>query len=77
MNYCKCGSMLEFGVCSNRHCQEANCENVSWIINGHEYKFKKPITLEEAKALLLDSELRVKEKFYYNTHIKPWTSQQS
>lgn len=51
MEFCKCGSMKEFGVCSNRHCPINNREATTWIIDGTEYRFKDPVTFEDAVKL--------------------------
>lgn len=51
MNYCECGSIQTFGVCSNRRCPLANRENGEWIIDGELVRFTKPVTLEEAKKI--------------------------
>ena len=51
MDYCKCGSIQIFGVCSNRRCPLANRENSEWIIDGELVRFTAPVTLDEAKTI--------------------------
>jgi hypothetical protein len=51
VNFCKCGSITTFGICSNRHCTETNREAAEWIIDGTEYRFKEPVTREKAVEL--------------------------
>ena len=42
---------MDFGVCSNRHCQVANREALTWIIDGIEYRFKELVTYNKAVDL--------------------------
>lgn len=51
MNFCKCGSITTFGVCSNKHCPETNREATELIIDGTEYRFKEPVTRKKAVEL--------------------------
>lgn len=51
MQYCKCGSILIYGVCSNKRCPEADNALREWIIDGAEVKFKEPVTYTEAVKL--------------------------
>jgi hypothetical protein len=49
MKYCKCGSLLENGVCSNVNCMSNSSKRKDWCIDGCFIDFKKPVTYEEAK----------------------------
>jgi hypothetical protein len=51
MDYCACGSVQIFGVCSNRRCPLANNEHTEWIIDGELVRFSAPVTLEEAERI--------------------------
>lgn len=51
MEFCKCGSMMIQGKCSNDRCPEKNQKRKDWVIGGMALGFKKPVHYEEAAAL--------------------------
>lgn len=61
MKYCNCGSILEYGICSNKHCKETNREAADWIIDGVEYRFKEPVTYDEAVKLKQEGSSLIKK----------------
>jgi hypothetical protein len=56
MQFCKlCESKLEpDGTCSNRRCTRRNLALLSWIIDGKLQRFKRPVTLAEAREAVRD-----------------------
>ena len=51
-NYCKCGSITDFRVCSNKHCLETDRDNTDWIIDGKLVRFREAVTLARAVELM-------------------------
>lgn len=51
MNFCKCGSIIVNGKCTNEHCPEKDQKLKDWVIEGRNMDFKKPVTYEEAANL--------------------------
>jgi hypothetical protein len=55
MEYCEvCGSIIQDKLCSNRRCSTRNEPMSSWIIGGILWRFKRPVTLAEAKKAIKD-----------------------
>ena len=51
MDFCKCGSFLINGKCSNVHCPSKSQKLKDWVIEGRSMDFKRPVTYEEAADL--------------------------
>lgn len=60
MDFCKCGSILINGKCSNEHCPINSQKHKGWVIDGRAMEFKKPVSYEEAADLA--RRLNMKEK---------------
>lgn len=60
MNFCKCGSIMKNGKCTNVHCHEKAQKRKDWVAGGMVMDFKKPVTYEE--ALHLAEKLKNTEK---------------
>lgn len=60
MDFCKCGSILINGKCSNKHCPGNNQKHKDWVISGRKMDFKKPVSYEEAADMA--RKLNMKEK---------------
>lgn len=56
MEFCKCGSIIIKGKCSNEHCPEKNQKHKEWIIDGKAVGFKKPISYDEAAKFIRELE---------------------
>ena len=50
MKYCKCGSMIIDGNCTNSNCEESG-KKYEWIINGKPMKFSTPVRYDDAVKL--------------------------
>lgn len=50
MDFCKCGSLIVNGSCSNKRCRERGDtdKRKGWYIDGQFLDFNKPVTYEEA-----------------------------
>lgn len=73
MNYCECGSIKEFGVCSNRHCKVSDRKSRNWIIDGRLYRFLELLTYSEAvEAVGKHKYIDVKYRNTQNQHVKPF-----
>ena len=62
MDYCKCGSIIINGKCTNDHCQGKNQKRKDWVAGGVAMGFKKPVTYEE--AVKLAKRIKNEEKKY-------------
>lgn len=51
MDYCKCGSVLVDGKCSNERCPSKSKKHKDWVIYGRSMDFKKPVSYEDAAVL--------------------------
>lgn len=51
MDFCKCGSVMKNGKCSNDHCPGKNQKCKDWVVGGAAMNFKKPVSYEEAADL--------------------------
>ncbi len=51
MEFCRCGSIMQGGKCTNVHCPEKNQKRKDWVAGGMAMDFKKPVTYEEAIEL--------------------------
>lgn len=51
MDFCKCGSIIINGKCTNAHCLEDNQKSKSWIVDGASINFKKAVSYEEASEI--------------------------
>lgn len=51
MNFCKCGSIVLNGKCTNNHCPEKNQKRKDWVAGGLAMEFKKPVSYEKATEL--------------------------
>ena len=75
MDFCKCGSIIQDGICTNIHCMTRNEAVSSWIINGKLERFKKPVMLAEAQeAVRNKSEIIInikppKKQIYKNAYM--------
>lgn len=49
IQYCKCGSIMEFGICSNRRCPERDSRHREWIVGGMLLRYPEPVTRKEAE----------------------------
>lgn len=74
MLFCKCGSIINNGLCTNKHCETRNESLSSWLIHGISYRFRRPLTITEAMEAVKDkSTLVIKFKAPDNTTVKPYT----
>ncbi len=51
MEFCKCGSIIKEGKCSNAHCTEKDQKRKDRIVDGMVMDFKKPVSFGEAAGL--------------------------
>ena len=71
MDFCECGSIMQDGKCTNKHCTSRNMALLSWIINGKLERFRQPVTLAEAiEAIKNKSEIVYKVKPPKNEYMK-------
>ena len=52
MKFCRCGSLENLGVCSNRHCPYGERKDKRWVIDGKLHVFKNNVTYQEAVELV-------------------------
>ena len=64
MEFCKlCNSIMQNGACTNRHCTSRNEALMSWLIDGTLQRFRRPVTIAEAReAVKNKSEIVYKVK---------------
>lgn len=48
MEFCKCGSIIIKGECTNQHCRKKDQKSKEWVIDGRGMNFEKPLSYEEA-----------------------------
>lgn len=75
MQYCDiCNSVMRDGQCTNRRCATRNERLSSWIIDGVLWRFRTPLTREEAVEAVRDkSNLIVPARKPANSFVKPYT----
>jgi len=61
MEYCKCGSIKEFGVCSNRRCAYMDNKLREWIIDGVLLRYTEPVTRKEAEEKVDEAILEMRK----------------
>jgi len=50
MDFCKCGSIIIKGECTNQHCPDKNQKSSEWVIDGRGMSFERPLSYKEAAA---------------------------
>ena len=48
MDFCKCGSIIIKGECTNQHCPDKDQKSTEWVIDGRGMNFEKPLSYKEA-----------------------------
>jgi hypothetical protein len=76
-DYCECGSIKIFNVCTNRRCPLLDSKQTSWIIDGELLLFPEPVTKAEAEKLREEGQAKVKNVYRQNKTreerlLKPW-----
>ena len=52
MDFCKCGSIMTNGKCTNEHCPGKNQKCKAWVVDGVAMNFKKVVLYKDAADLV-------------------------